>query len=60
VTAIALALASSLTWGVADFSGGMLVKRLPLAAVTIVSQAAGFVALLATIAIVGHVDWRAL
>jgi hypothetical protein len=46
MVAIALALASSLTWGVADFSGGLLTRRVPLAAVTIVSQAAGFGALL--------------
>jgi drug/metabolite transporter (DMT)-like permease len=44
--AIALALASSITWGVADFSGGMLTRRLPLAAVTVCSEAAGLVALL--------------
>jgi drug/metabolite transporter (DMT)-like permease len=60
VTAIVLALASSLTWGVADFSGGMLVKRLPLAAVTILSQAAGFLTLLVVLAVVGDVDTRSL
>jgi len=45
--AVALALTSSLVWGIADFSGGMLTRRLPLAAVTVLSQAAGFALLLA-------------
>jgi drug/metabolite transporter (DMT)-like permease len=45
VAAIALALGSSLVWGCADFFGGVLSRRLALAGVTIVSQAAGFVAL---------------
>jgi drug/metabolite transporter (DMT)-like permease len=44
--AVALALTSSLVWGIADFSGGMLTRRLPLAAVTVLSQAAGFALLL--------------
>ena len=60
MAAIALALASSLTWGVADFSGGLLSRRLPLAGVTIISQAAGFVLLLAVLAARGHVDLRSL
>lgn len=42
-----LALGSALTWGVADFSGGMLSRRLPSAAVVGVSQACSLVALLA-------------
>jgi drug/metabolite transporter (DMT)-like permease len=46
VAAVLLALASSVTWGVADFGGGLLTRRLPLAAVTVVSQGAGFVLLL--------------
>jgi drug/metabolite transporter (DMT)-like permease len=46
MAAIALALGSSLVWGCADFFGGMLSRRLALAGVTIVSQAAGFAALL--------------
>ena len=41
-----LALGSALTWGVADFSGGMLSRRLPSAAVVGVSQACSLVALL--------------
>jgi drug/metabolite transporter (DMT)-like permease len=44
--AVTLALASALTWGIADFSGGLLSRRLPTLTVTLVSQSAGFVALL--------------
>lgn len=47
---IALALASSLVWGVADFLGGVFTRRAPLTAVTVVSQTAGFVALLVWLA----------
>lgn len=42
-----LALGSALTWGVADFAGGMLSRRLPSAAVVGVSQACSLVMLLA-------------
>jgi drug/metabolite transporter (DMT)-like permease len=45
-----LALASSAAWGVADFSGGLVSRRLPTLAVTVVSQSAGFVALLVVFA----------
>src|SRR5439155_17426300 len=45
-----LALASSVAWGVADFSGGLVSRRLPTLAVTVVSQSAGFVALLVVFA----------
>ena len=48
--AIFLALASAATWGLADFSGGMVSRRLPTIAVTVVSQSAGFVALLVVLA----------
>lgn len=48
--AVLLALGSAATWGIADFSGGMISRRLPTVAVTVVSQAAGFVALLAVFA----------
>jgi drug/metabolite transporter (DMT)-like permease len=51
--AIALALGSSLVWGCADFLGGMFSRRQPVAAVTWISQAAGFVALLALLAASG-------
>jgi drug/metabolite transporter (DMT)-like permease len=50
VAAILLALASSAAWGVADFSGGLLSRRQPTLAVTVVSQTAGFVALLVVFA----------
>jgi len=50
---IALALASSLVWGVADFLGGVFARRAPLTAVTVVSQTAGFVALLVWLAFRG-------
>jgi len=45
-------------WGAADFSGGSLTKRLPTFAVTVVSQAAGFVALLAAVGVRGEVTGR--
>jgi drug/metabolite transporter (DMT)-like permease len=48
--AVVLALASSVTWGVADFGGGLVSRRLPTLAVTVVSQSAGFVVLLAVFA----------
>ena len=55
---IVLALASSLVWGVADFMGGFFTRRAPLAAVTVVSQGAGLVALLVWLAARGfHVGW---
>lgn len=44
------ALSSSLVWGCSDFLGGIFSRRLPLAAVTLISQAAGFVALLVWLA----------
>ena len=53
--ALVLALGSSIVWGAADFSGGSLTKRLPTFAVTVVSQAAGFVALVVAVAIRGDV-----
>jgi drug/metabolite transporter (DMT)-like permease len=45
-------------WGVADFSGGSLTRRLPVFAVTVVSQAAGFVGLLVAVAVRGDVGTR--
>ena len=58
LVALALALGSSVVWGVADFSGGSLTKRLPAFAVTVISQAAGFVALLVAVAVRGEVGGR--
>ncbi len=60
MAAIALALGSSLVWGCADFMGGFFTRRLPLAAVTVVSQAAGFAVLLGWLAGTGlTLDGRA-
>jgi drug/metabolite transporter (DMT)-like permease len=58
--ALVLALASSVVWGTADFSGGLLTRRLPAFSVTVVSQAAGFAPLLVAVAVRGHVDAKAL
>jgi drug/metabolite transporter (DMT)-like permease len=55
--AIALALGSSIMWGTADFCGGAVTRRLPVLSVTLVSQAAGLVALLIVFAARGaHFD----
>jgi drug/metabolite transporter (DMT)-like permease len=51
--AASLALASALAWGTADFWGGLLSRRLPALAVTVVSQLAGFAAVLVALAAVG-------
>ena len=56
--ALVLALGSSIVWGTADFCGGSLTKRLPVFAVTVVSQAAGFVALAVVVAFHGDVGGR--
>jgi drug/metabolite transporter (DMT)-like permease len=56
--ALVLALGSSVVWGVADFSGGSLTRRLPTLPVTVISQGAGFVALLVAIAIRGDLGTR--
>ena len=37
VLALGLALASSVVWGTADFSGGLLTRSLPAFAVTVLS-----------------------
>ena len=60
VVALGLALASSVVWGAADFSGGLLTRSLPAFAVTVVSQSAGFVPLLVALAVRGNVDGRGL
>jgi drug/metabolite transporter (DMT)-like permease len=54
--ALLLALASSAVWGTADFSGGLLTRRLPAFSVTVTSQGAGFVPLLVAVAVRGQVD----
>jgi drug/metabolite transporter (DMT)-like permease len=59
--AIALALGSSLVWGCADFLGGLFSRRQPLAAVTLVSQGAGFVVLACWLAASGFsIEGRSL
>lgn len=61
MAAIALALSSSLLWGMADFWGGTITRRLAALAVATVSQAFGFAALLALWAVVGEApDGRAI
>jgi drug/metabolite transporter (DMT)-like permease len=57
---LALALASSVVWGAADFAGGSLTKRLPAFGVTLVSQAAGFVVLVVAVLVRGDVNTRSL
>lgn len=46
MAAVTLALASSLTWGLADFLGGLQTRRRPLLTVLVFTQGAGLVALL--------------
>jgi drug/metabolite transporter (DMT)-like permease len=58
VAALALALGSSVVWGVADFAGGSLTRRLPVFAVTVVSQGAGFMALLVAVGVRGEIGPR--
>ncbi len=61
-----LALGSAVTWGVADFAGGMLSRRLPSAAVVGVSQACSLVLLLLVLPLIpaagdwGWVPWSIL
>src|SRR3954467_8344760 len=43
VFAIALGLAASISWGVADFLGGIQARRIPVVAVVLGSQLAGLV-----------------
>jgi drug/metabolite transporter (DMT)-like permease len=45
-------------WGCADFGGGSLTRRLPVLAVTVISQAAGFVALLVALGVRGDLGAR--
>jgi drug/metabolite transporter (DMT)-like permease len=52
--ALALALGSSLCWGVADFIGGVQSRKSPLLGVVLVSQAVGLVGLLVWVAARGQ------
>jgi len=59
--AVLPALASAGTWGIADFSGGFVSRRVPTIPVAVISQTAGFAALLAALAIHGGgTDGRSL
>jgi drug/metabolite transporter (DMT)-like permease len=51
---VALAAGSSLSWGLADFSGGLLSRRLPVLTVLLGNQAVGAVLLVAVVAVRGH------
>jgi drug/metabolite transporter (DMT)-like permease len=51
---LVLAFGSGMSWGTADFLGGLSARRLPLLAVTVVSQAAGLVFVLGIVAIRGQ------
>src|SRR5438105_1432354 len=51
--AAVLALCSSLVWGVADFTGGVLVRRNPVATISALSHTAGLAGLGVAAAIVG-------
>ena len=54
MTAVVLALASSLTWGVGDFLGGLQTRKRPLLTVLTFSQGAGFTSLLIALVIRGE------
>ena len=58
LVALVLALGSSVVWGTADFAGGSLTKRLPAFAVTVVSQGAGFLALIVAVGVRGELGGR--
>jgi drug/metabolite transporter (DMT)-like permease len=53
MTSILLALVAAVSWGISDFTGGILTRRLALAQVLVVSQAVGFGMLLLLAALRG-------
>lgn len=53
MTAILLALASSISWGTADFLAGLRARRLPILAVMLLSEIAGLIGVVGWIAIGG-------
>ena len=57
--AVALALASSVVWGTADFLGGIYTRRLGLAPVLVVSQLAGLILLGVATGLTGELDVHA-
>src|SRR6185312_4515948 len=59
VLAVALALASSVVWGTADFLGGIYTRRLGLAPVLVVSQLAGLILLGVATGLTGELDVHA-
>ena len=50
---VVFALLSSVLWGLADFGGGLLTRRLPALVVVVASQAAAALALLVAVAVTG-------
>ena len=54
MTAIALGLAASLSWGVADFLGGIQSRRMPVVAVVLGSQLSGLVLVAIVVAVRGE------
>jgi drug/metabolite transporter (DMT)-like permease len=53
VPAAVFALCSSVLWGVTDFVGGRLVRRHPVATISLLSHGSGFLALAAVVAVTG-------
>jgi drug/metabolite transporter (DMT)-like permease len=53
VTALALALTSSLCWGISDFVGGVQSRRMPLLVVMLITQWVGLIGLLVLLALRG-------
>jgi drug/metabolite transporter (DMT)-like permease len=53
VAAVLLALAASVTWGCADFLGGLYARRLTVAPVTLLAQLGGLVGAVLAVAIAG-------
>ncbi len=68
MAAVILALASSVTWGLGDFLGGVQTRRRPLLTVLVLSQGAGFFSLLIALVVrgqgppggAGWIAWAAL
>lgn len=57
---VAFALPGALTYGIADFAGGLAARRAPVLVVTVVAQAVGLIGLLPAIGLVpGQPSWAA-
>lgn len=50
---VALALPSAVTYGIADFTGGIAARRAPVLVVTLVAQVAGLIAIVPAVLLVG-------